>query len=92
MNVNWQAFASVFVTIFLAEVGDKTQLATVLFAADGKASRWLVFVAAASALVLAAGIGVLIGAQVERLVSPVTLKRVAGIGFIAIGLWTLLSR
>ena len=59
MNVNWQAFASVFVTIFLAEVGDKTQLATVLFAADGKTSRWLVFVAAASALVLAAGIGVL---------------------------------
>lgn len=92
MNVNWQAFASVFVTVFLAEVGDKTQLATVLFAADGKASRWLVFVAAASALVLAAGIGVLIGAQLERFVSPVTLKRVAGIGFIAIGLWTLLSR
>ena len=46
----------------------------------------------ASALVLAAGIGVLVGSQLERIVSPATLKRVAGIGFIAIGLWTLLSR
>lgn len=92
MTVNWQSFAPVFVTVFLAEIGDKTQLATVLFAADGRASRWLVFAAAASALVLAAGIGVLVGSQLERIASPVTLKRVAGIGFIAIGLWTLLSR
>jgi putative Ca2+/H+ antiporter (TMEM165/GDT1 family) len=90
--VNWQPFTAVFVTIFLAEIGDKTQLATVLFAADDKASRWLVFAAAASALVLAAGIGVLVGGQLERFVSPATLKRVAGAGFIAIGLWTLLSR
>ena len=56
MTVNWQSFAPVFVTIFLAEIGDKTQLATVLFAADGKASRWLVFAAAASALVLSAAV------------------------------------
>lgn len=92
MTVSWQSFAPVFVTVFLAEIGDKTQLATVLFAADGRASRWLVFAAAASALVLAAGIGVLVGSQLERIASPTTLKRVAGIGFIAIGLWTLLSR
>ncbi|HUP48405.1 MAG TPA: TMEM165/GDT1 family protein [Thermoanaerobaculia bacterium] len=86
-----RAFLTVFVTIFLAEVGDKTQLATILFAADAKTSRWVIFSAAALALVLAAAIGVLLGAQVERFVSPRTLKIAAGLGFLAIGLWTLLK-
>jgi putative Ca2+/H+ antiporter (TMEM165/GDT1 family) len=90
--VNWQAFVSIFATIFIAEIGDKTQLATLLFSADGTVSRWMVFAASASALALASGIGVLVGAQLERFVSPVVLKRIAGAGFIAIGLWTLLSR
>lgn len=87
----WRSFATVFVTVFLAEIGDKTQLATMLFAADGKSSNWVVFAAAALALVLAAGIGVLVGAQIEHFVSPQTLKIVAGVGFIAIGIWTLVS-
>lgn len=90
--MNWQAFLTVFGTIFVAEVGDKTQLATLLFSSDGNANRWLVFAAASAALVLAAGIGVLVGAQLERFVSASTLKLVAGFGFIAIGAWTLLSR
>lgn len=79
----------VAVTIFLAEIGDKTQLATFLFATDAKASKWAVFWGAALALVAAAGLGVLVGDQVGRLVSPKTLKVAAGIGFIAVGLWTL---
>ena len=87
-----RAFFTVFLTIFLAEVGDKTQLATILFAAEAKTSKWLIFAAAALALVLAAAIGVLVGAQIERFVSPRTLKMVAGVGFIAIGIWTLLAR
>ena len=87
-----RTFFSVFATIFLAEVGDKTQLATILFASDAKVSKWLIFSAAALALVVAAGIGVLVGAQVERFVSPRTLKIVAGIGFIAIGVWTIVSK
>ncbi len=88
----WQAFLTIFLTVFLAEIGDKTQLATMLFSAKGETSRWLVFAASAAALVLAAGIGVLIGGQLEKLVSPGTLKVVAGLGFIAVGLWTLLSK
>jgi putative Ca2+/H+ antiporter (TMEM165/GDT1 family) len=51
-----------------------------------------VFLAASTALVLAAGIGVLIGAQLERFVSVSSLQLIAGFGFIGIGLWTLLSR
>ncbi len=90
--MTWQAFVPVFVTIFLAEIGDKTQLATMLFSSDASANRWLVFAASSTALVLAAGIGVLVGAQLERFVSASTLKLVAGFGFIGVGLWTLLSR
>ncbi len=88
----WQVFATVFVTVFLAEIGDKTQLATMLFSAKAESSKWVVFAGSASALVLAAGIGVLVGAQLERVISPATLKIVAGIGFIAVGLWTLLAK
>ena len=86
-----RTFGTIFLTVFLAEVGDKTQLATMLFAAQGR-SKWLVFAAAGAALVVAAGIGVLVGGAIERWVSPRTLKVIAGIGFIAIGLWTLLPR
>lgn len=86
-----RAFGTIFLTVFVAEMGDKTQLATMLFAAEGR-SKWLVFGAAGLALVLAAAIGVLVGAQIERWVSPRTLKVIAGIGFLAIGLWTLLAR
>ena len=86
-----RTFGTIFVTVFVAEIGDKTQLATMLFAAEGRA-KWLVFAAAALALVLAAAIGVLVGAQLERWVAPRTLKVIAGIGFLAIGAWTLLSR
>jgi len=87
-----KAFFSVFITVFLAEIGDKTQLATMLFAADEKSNKWIIFAGSALALVCAAAIGVLVGAQIERFVSPRTLKLVAGIGFIAIGLWTIVSK
>ena len=81
-----KAFFSVFLTVFVAEIGDKTQLATMLFASEK------VFAGSAIALVCAAAIGVLVGAQLERFVKPSTLKTVAGIGFIAIGAWTLFSK
>ncbi len=87
-----KAFFSVFVTVFLAEIGDKTQLATMLFAAEANSNKWIIFAGSALALVLAAAIGVLVGAQLERLISPRTLKIVAGIGFIAIGIWTIASK
>ncbi len=88
----WRTFFTVLTTVFLAEIGDKTQLATMLFAAKGETSKWVVFLAASLALVLAAAIGVLVGGVVERFISPRTLKVIAGIGFIAIGLWTLVSK
>jgi putative Ca2+/H+ antiporter (TMEM165/GDT1 family) len=90
--MQWKTFATVFVTVLVAEMGDKTQLATLLFSADRQTSKWAVFAGAALALTAAAGVGVLVGAQLERFVSPRTLKAVAGVGFLAIGAWTLLSK
>ncbi|MCA1593500.1 MAG: TMEM165/GDT1 family protein [Acidobacteria bacterium] len=88
----WKTFFTVLTTIFLAEIGDKTQLATMLFASESKANKWVVFAGAGVALVLAAGIGVLVGAQLEKFISPRTLKWLAGVGFIGVGIWTLIAR
>ena len=88
----WRTFFTVLTTVFLAEIGDKTQLATMLFAAKGETSKWLIFLAASLALILAAGLGVLVGGVIERFVSPRALKTIAGVGFIAIGIWTLVSK
>ena len=88
----WATLLSVFTTVFLAEIGDKTQLATLLFASDDRVSRWVVFAGASLALTTAAGIGVLVGGEIDRFVSRSILRTLAGVGFIAIGLWTLLAR
>lgn len=88
----WRSLLGVFTTVFLAEIGDKTQLATMLFAAERGVNRWVVFAGASSALLAAAAIAVVVGGEIERLVPPATLKAIAGVGFIAIGFWTLLSR
>ncbi len=84
-----KSLAAVFGTVFLAELGDKTQLATVLFSAQNPQSKLLVFAAAASGLVLACAIGVLAGSFVAQHVDTRLLTRVAGVGFILIGAWTL---
>ena len=81
----------VFLSVLVAELGDKTQLATLLFATEKSLNRVGVFVAASAALVFSSLIAVLLGAQIERLVPRATLKVVAGAGFIAIGLWTLIG-
>jgi len=82
----------VFFSIFIAELGDKTQLATLLFATDPQLSRIGVFVASASALTVSSLIAVLLGDQLLRVVSPTLLQTLAGIGFIVIGLWILRTK
>lgn len=84
-----KVFFAMFTTIFIAELGDKTQFATMLFAADKDVSKWVVFLAAASALVLASAIGVLAGAVLSSLISAKVLSYIAGVGFIVIGCYTL---
>lgn len=82
-------FATVFASIFVAELGDKTQLATLLYASQAEHPKLTVFAASASALVLTSAIGVLVGTAVSQYVGEQTLRWGAGIGFVAIGVWIL---
>ena len=84
-----RVFATVFATIFIAELGDKTQLATLLYATDAENPKLTVFAASACALVLTSALGVLGGIIISQYVSPKVLSWIAGVGFIAIGLWTI---
>ncbi|MGH7093049.1 MAG: TMEM165/GDT1 family protein [Stellaceae bacterium] len=82
---------TMFTTIFIAELGDKTQVATLLFASEHKGTPLLVFAASAGALVLGAAVSVALGAYGGRWLIHIPLKLIAGIGFIAIGAWSLVQ-
>ena len=84
-------FFTVFGTVFLAELGDKTQLATLLFASRAPGALLLVFLAAAAALVLTSALGVAAGALIAQYLNPKYLSYAAGAGFIVIGIWTLFA-
>ena len=84
-------FLTVFLSVFLAELGDKTQLATVLFASDDRQNKWLIFAAASGALILSSAIAVLLGSAAERWLSALPLKLIAGLGFVGIGLFLVLG-
>jgi putative Ca2+/H+ antiporter (TMEM165/GDT1 family) len=90
--MEWKIFGTIFLTVFLAELGDKTQLATLLFAADKEVNKWLVFFGASLALIATSAIGVLAGTAISQYVSERMLHTIAGLGFIAIGIWTLLAK
>ena len=83
------AFWHSLLFIALAEMGDKTQLATMLFAADKNTGKLTVFLGASLALIVTSAIGVLAGSVISQYVSEKTLHYLAGVGFISIGIWTL---
>jgi putative Ca2+/H+ antiporter (TMEM165/GDT1 family) len=87
----WPTLAGIFATIFFAELGDKTQLATLLFATEGNAPPALVFAAAGGALVLSTAIAVLVGTYAAKSLETLPLRLIAGVGFILIGVWTLID-
>ena len=79
----------VFAAVFIAELGDKTQLATMLFATDKNVSKLTVFFGASLALILASAVSVLAGSFISNYISERSLAIIAGIGFIAIGALTI---
>ena len=87
--MDWKIFAAVFISIFIAEMGDKTQLATMLFASDKEVSKLTIFFGASLALMAASGIGVLVGGALYEYINEKYLHYAAGAGFIIIGAWTL---
>jgi len=89
--VDWKILTTTFVAIFVAELGDKTQLATLSFA-SGAPSRWAVFAGASLALVATSALAVIGGEALGRLIPPAVLRRGAGVLFIILGVVFLLSR
>jgi putative Ca2+/H+ antiporter (TMEM165/GDT1 family) len=80
-------FFMVFGAVFLAELGDKTQIATFLFASRDGANKLTVFLAAALALVLTSLIAVVLGDYISKLISPELIKIIGGIVFIILGIF-----
>jgi putative Ca2+/H+ antiporter (TMEM165/GDT1 family) len=90
LSMEWKLLLTVFGAVFIAELGDKTQLATLLFAAEHEVSKWTVFIGASLALIATSAVGVLAGGAIAQFISPKALSMVAGVGFIMIGVFTLI--
>ena len=82
---------TVFITVFLAELGDKTQFAVLLYATRPEGSKVAVAVAASLALVSTTVIAVLVGDRLSHRINPTVLEGAAAVGFIAIGIFMLVS-
>ena len=89
--MDWRVFLTTFGVIFLAEMGDKTQLATMTMAAQSK-RPWTVFISSALALVAVSAIGVLVGSLLGDYIPLNWVKRVAALAFIVIGILMLLEK
>ena len=81
----WMVFGTTFITIFLAEIGDKTQLSTMLISAESH-SPWLVFIGSGAALISTSLLGVLLGGWISSKLSPKTVEKSAGIMLMMISL------
>ncbi len=87
--MDFKVLFTVFAAIFVAELGDKTQLATMLFAADKEVSKITVFLGSSLALILTSALGVLFGSILSQHINPKYMSILAGVGFILIGSWSL---
>jgi putative Ca2+/H+ antiporter (TMEM165/GDT1 family) len=89
--MDWRVLLTTFGVIFLAEMGDKTQIAAMTMAAQKK-RPWEVFIAASLALVAVSAIGVVVGSTLSQYLPLVWIKRGAGVSFIVIGALILLGK
>lgn len=89
--MDWQLLGLTFITVFLAEIGDKSQLAAIALGGSLKSPR-SVFLGTVSALILASFLGVLVGGGVAQLFPVRTLKAIAAVGFALMALRLLLSK
>jgi len=87
--MDFKLLVTVFGTVFAAEIADKTQIATLLYATNAPQSRLTVFLGSALALALASGIAVLAGSALSHWIQPKVMSYLAGAAFIAVGIWTI---
>lgn len=89
--MDWKVFITVFFTVLVAELGDKSQFVTALFATHKEVSKISIFLAASAALVFASGLGVIAGTLLSEYINEKYLHYVAGVGFVGIGIWTIVN-
>jgi Ca2+/H+ antiporter, TMEM165/GDT1 family len=89
--MDWRVMLTTFGVIFLAEMGDKTQLAAMTMAAEKK-RPWAVFLGASLALAAVSAIGIVVGTALGNYLPVTWIKRVAGVAFIVIGLLVLVGK
>lgn len=88
--MDWKLVATTFAAVFIAELGDKTQIATLSFSTSGS-SRWAVFLGSSLALVTSSAIAVVAGEALVRVVPARVLHLAAGAVFVIIGAYLLFS-
>ena len=89
--MDWRVFLTTFGVIFLAEMGDKTQLAAMTMAGQSK-KPWAVFIGASLALVCVSAIGVVVGGALGHFLPIIWIKRAAAVAFIVIGVLSLMGK
>lgn len=89
--MDWRVFLTTFGVIFLAEMGDKTQLAAMTMSAQTK-RPWAVFIGSALALTAVSAIGVVVGSVVGNYIPLIWIKRAAAVAFIVIGVLILMDK
>jgi len=89
--MDWKIFGSAFITLLLAELGDKTQLAVITMTASTE-SKLSVFIGASLALVVVTALGVLIGGVLSAWIPTEWLQRIVAVAFIVIGVLMLLGK
>src|SRR5207244_11748805 len=90
-KMDWRVLLTTFGVIFLAEMGDKTQIAAMTMAAEKK-RPWAVFIGASLALAAVSAIGVIVGSALSQYLPLEWIKRVAGVAFIVIGILVLIGK
>ena len=86
--MDMKLFMTVFSTVFIAEIADKTQLATMLYASEAQNSKLMVFLGSALALAVASAIAVFAGTFLSSWIDEKIMSKVAGVAFVIIGIWT----
>ena len=89
--MDWRVMLTTFGIVFLAEMGDKTQLAAMTMATQKK-RPWEVFIGASLALVLVSAIGVIVGSLLSQYLPLEWIKRAAGAAFVIIGVLILIGK
>jgi putative Ca2+/H+ antiporter (TMEM165/GDT1 family) len=89
--MDWSVFSATFLTIFIAEIGDKTQFAAMAAASQTK-STVSVLLATILALAIAGSLGVAAGSLLSKFIDPLKMKYFSGSAFVLMGLWILVKK